>query len=134
MGRWALAVIWALVIWLFSSWASLPSLGPTLLDLVLKKSAHFIEFGILAVLLARAIYPAYSDRRWLAVAIALLLTAAWAAIDELHQASTPGRRPSIGDVVVDIVGAVVFLTGWYRLNIDFSKKLLLSHDKLSNPD
>jgi VanZ family protein len=104
--RWLPVVLWAGVIFAFSS---VPSLGSGLgsWDLVLRKCAHATEYAILAALLLRAT----GSFAW-----AFALTVAYAAADEVHQTFVRGRHGSPVDVAIDAAGALVGLAAvrWLR--------------------
>ena len=76
-----------------------PDLGTGLgmWDLILRKLAHMAEYGLLWFLWHRAL-----GRRSPAVAVAITL--AYAASDELHQSFVEGRNGTPVDVLVDAVG------------------------------
>ncbi len=98
--RWLPALGWMLLIFWFSSQSDLPSASMPVLELLLKKGAHFGAYAILAILLARAIaLPRYGRRA--AFALAVL----YAISDEFHQSFTPGRMPQATDVLIDAAGA-----------------------------
>lgn len=94
---WAPVVVWAGVIFAFSSIPSL-STGLGLWDLVLRKLAHGAEFAILGALLERAVV------RW---PLALALGSAYAASDELHQSFVPGRAGTPADWAIDTAGVAI---------------------------
>jgi VanZ family protein len=96
---WIPVVLWAGVIFGLSS---IPDLGTGLggWDLVLRKLAHATEFGLLAVLLYRALLRA---------PLALLVASAYAATDELHQAFVRGRQASPRDWAIDTAGVAIGL-------------------------
>jgi hypothetical protein len=73
----------------------------------IRKLGHVVEYGILAVLWRQALAPAPGARGG-----ALLLTVAYAALDELRQAFTPSRQPAALDVVIDAGGALLALIVW----------------------
>ena len=53
-----------------------------------------------------------------AAAISLAFTVAYAASDEFHQSFTAGRHPSLVDVGIDSVGALIALlalVAWLRI-------------------
>jgi VanZ family protein len=103
--RWVPAALVMAVIFVFSSIAGpdLPNLG--LLDLVGKKMAHMVVYGMLAV----ALWYAFEWRRDLR-RLAWLLAILYAVTDEFHQSFTPGRHPWWLDVVVfDALGALLGL-------------------------
>ena len=98
--RWLPVLVWAGVIFAFSSIPSLSS-GLGTWDYVLRKGAHLTEYAILAALLVRAT----GSYAW-----ALALTVAYAATDEVHQLFVRGRHGSPIDVAIDAVGALVGIT------------------------
>jgi VanZ family protein len=72
------------------------------------KGVHFVEYGALAVLNARAMLRSRPQTpRWLVLGGAWLLTAAWGLLDEIHQAYVPSRSSDWRDVVADWVGAAL---------------------------
>ena len=97
--RWLPVLVWAGVIFAFSSIPSLNS-GLGTWDYVLRKGAHMTEYAILAMLLVRAT----RSYGW-----ALALTVAYATSDEFHQTFVRGRHGSPIDVGIDTVGALIGL-------------------------
>lgn len=106
--RWLAVIAWMTLIFAVSSQPRLPKLSEPLLDVLLKKAAHFIEYGILAALFWRAL--ALLRQIWLG---AWLLAALYAASDEWHQSFVPGRQPSPSDVLIDAFGAATALLAIY---------------------
>jgi len=82
--------------------SSLSSVGTGLgtFDFVLRKLAHMTEFGLLWVLLHRAL-------RWQAPWAAAVAVVLYAAIDELHQSFVDGRHGTPVDVFIDAAGVAV---------------------------
>ncbi len=80
---------------------------PGVWDALIKKSGHVLAFGVLALLNLRALLAWRCSLRR-AVCLALLLTLGYAFLDEIHQAFVPGRHPSLLDVGLDSIGAVLF--------------------------
>jgi VanZ family protein len=105
LSAWLPVVLWAGVIFAFSS---VPSLGTGLgtWDTVLRKLAHFTEYAVLGALLLRAV-----RREPPAVALGV----AYAASDEVHQHFVRGRHAAWYDVVIDTVGVTVGVILWRRL-------------------
>ena len=101
LSLWIPVVLWAALIFTLSAIPSL-STGLGVLDLVLRKCAHLVEYAILGAFVLRAI--AHEP-------LAILLSSAYAATDELHQAFVAGRHASPVDWLIDTVGIVagVFL-------------------------
>jgi VanZ family protein len=96
---WAPVVLWAVVIFAFSS---VPNLATDLgvWDTVLRKCAHATEYAVFALLLFRALgreLPSF------------LLGLAYAASDELHQEFVRGRHASPFDVSMDAAGLALGL-------------------------
>jgi VanZ family protein len=74
---------------------------------LIRKSAHFIEYFILSLLLLRAVRGDRQGFDWRWALSALAMAAAYAAMDELHQLFVPGRTASPWDVLLDTSGVVV---------------------------
>jgi VanZ family protein len=138
---WWPALAWAVVISCFSTgvftaehtsrfiipvlhWLLPQASAATLLELhyLIRKSAHFIEYFILSLLILRGIRAGRRDARlgWALAAIAVV--AGYAALDEFHQSFVPGRTAAVADVLLDttggiaaqIVAALVMLWGHVR--------------------
>jgi VanZ family protein len=93
---WLPVAVWAAVIFTLSSIPSLDS-GLGSWDTVLRKLAHLVEYGVLGVLLYRAL-----RREPAAIAVGSL----YAITDEVHQAFVSGRQGSALDWLIDTVGVV----------------------------
>jgi len=106
---WLPVVAWAALIFAFSAQPSLTFVPDQALDLVVRKLGHMGIFGILALLAWRAVVTSTTWRP--AWAWALGLTVAYALTDELHQALTAERHPSLVDVAIDAAGAALALAG-----------------------
>ena len=76
--------------------------------MVMRKSAHVIEYAVLALLLWRALRSLRILRtKTLMVSGAVLLGCAMlAASDEFHQVFVKSRTPAVRDVLLDVTGAV----------------------------
>ena len=83
---------------------------------VVRKSAHFIEYAVLAVLLCRALTDPGARITRGVVLRAIALCTLYASADEFHQTFETDRTGSPWDVVVDTVGAAVatFTIAWWR--------------------
>jgi len=95
-------------IFYISAQPTLPQAPEPLLDLLLKKGGHLLSFGILAWLYLRALARASTPSDRLRI-ISLALTVVYAASDEFHQSFVPRRRPSLADVLIDTIGAMLAL-------------------------
>lgn len=130
--RWTLLFAWMGIIFMFSADSNsgdtsggileviagllsgiLGPLGPEerdILHLLLRKTAHFTEYAVLALLWVGVLPP--GPRRLL---LAWGLATGYAVTDEIHQAFVPERGPSPFDVLVDATGAAVALAAFQRL-------------------
>jgi len=122
--RWLPAVLWGVVIFLFSTSrftgertaaiiipilaAIFPNATPAELRAThqtIRKLAHFTEYLIFSVLLYRALR---GDRRWngRAAGLAFAIAGLYAVGDEFHQLFVPGRTAAASDCLIDMSGAV----------------------------
>lgn len=88
------------------------------LNKVLRKSAHFTEYMILALLAVRAFQFGHAKLRWRSFFGALALSALYAVSDELHQRLVPGRSAAALDVLIDSSGAFICMGGillWFGI-------------------
>ena len=128
---WGIVVLWAAVVWLAGSDAMSAHetsrfLGP-LLDWLLpnldaadrvlllglaRKSAHVVEYAILAALLLRALLLSHQRTLARASLIALGASLALAVTDEWRQGLSTVRSGAAGDVGLDLAGALAAIALW----------------------
>jgi len=101
---WLPVFFWMGLIFLLSAQPDFPRTSTGWLDQFLSAGAHILLFGVLAVLLARAL-----GTRHRALAIAFTLTMVYALSDEFHQGYVPGRHPDALDLLWDALGAALGL-------------------------
>ncbi len=106
--RWLAVVGQAALIFVLSAQSDLRLAPEPALDFALHKAGHLAVYGVLAWLLARALEVPGRTARVVMVA-SLLLSIAYGATDELHQAFVRGRGSSPVDVAIDGVGALAGL-------------------------
>jgi VanZ family protein len=124
--RWAPVIVWAAIISAFSThlftadntsrvivpilhWI-FPSASPEALarmHFFVRKSAHFIEYFVLSLLVLRGIRGGRRENHLAWAAMALLAVALYASLDEFHQTFVPGRTAAVSDVVLDTTGGAV---------------------------
>lgn len=107
---WLPAVIWASVIFTFSSFSTVKTTDFFIGDFLLKKTAHIMEYGIFATLVYRALVNSKIEKKkamWYAVIVALL----YGISDEFHQSFIYGRTATLRDVLIDTTGAIIFIFG-----------------------
>ncbi len=107
LAAWTPAVAWAGLIFALSAQPNLRFVPDEGLDFLIRKAGHMGVFGVLALLLWRALARTTAWRRPWAGALALAIV--YAAGDELHQGFVIGRHPSILDVGIDATGALAAL-------------------------
>ncbi len=122
-------IIWGALIFSVSS-GGVPKVSPVYWqDFVAHKTGHIIEYGILAILVYRALMQERISKVGV-VFLAILICGIYGFTDEFHQIFTPGREPKLRDVVIDIIGATggVFIV--WKLLPKAPKKLLKLAEKL----
>lgn len=78
--------------------------------LAIRKLGHLTEYGILAVLLWRALRGTLLSRTtWILAGCAFVVAALFAVSDEFHQSFVPTRTASPHDVLIDCIGAFAAL-------------------------
>jgi VanZ family protein len=135
LARWLPVVVWAAVIfaastgWFVDSRTAavfrsllvwlVPGAGGEeveAVNTVARKLGHFVEYAIFGWLIARALHNARGWRASHAV-MAVALATAYAVTDELHQRFVLGRSAAVGDVLIDMLGAVtaqIATALWWR--------------------
>ena len=78
---------------------------------LLRKLGHITEYAILAALLWRALRAGTNLHAKVSILFLAASTACafFAATDEFHQSFVPSRTGAVGDVLIDICGALVGL-------------------------
>jgi VanZ family protein len=97
------------VIFYLSSQVGLGDIENNVLETVLRKGAHFMEYGLLAFFLWRLFYKGFKFFITPAFWLAFLITIVYAVSDERHQFFVEGRSGKIIDVVVDALSALIVL-------------------------
>ena len=102
---WLSVLAWGSVILFIGTVKTVPLVEGELIRLFVRKAIHMAEYAIFGLLLYRAVADhgrPFSPGR---AAIALLMTVAFAAIDEWRQTFIPMRSGQITDVGIDGIGA-----------------------------
>jgi len=128
---WLWVLLWAAIIWtLGGDDFSAPATNSTLFEWLrwlvadldpitryrlaigIRKSAHFVEYAVLALLTFRASLMAAGRNRLASAAwMALFIVASLASADEARQAFSPVRSGSAYDVLLDIAGGAISIAG-----------------------
>ncbi len=83
----------------------------------IRKSGHLFEYAVLAILWFRALGGRSEGGVRHPVIMALLLSGAYAGLDELHHAFVKSRTGSIVDVGIDTFGAILGLGLWKGIQV-----------------
>lgn len=121
LSLWLPIIVWALIIFKFSS-GTIPQASSLYWpNFAFMKSAHVFFFGILGVLFYRALRGEGLTRKKAAI-WAVVFTTFYGASDEYHQLFTQGREARIRDVFFDGIGASLVSYFIYRFLSRFPKK------------
>ncbi len=115
--------IWALVIFLFSSFPTGSATEIVWTDFAIKKTAHIVEYGILTLLLYRAFTKGSGVDKKRAAIYSIFFAIFYGVSDEFHQSFTPGRMPKIRDVGFDTIGSVFSIYFIWNILPKMPKKL-----------
>jgi len=119
---WGPVVFWAGLIFYLSSLPPSSVTGDYWTEFAIKKTAHVIEYGVLATLLYRAFRVSVEGLQrqyWLSA----ILSSLYGATDEFHQSFIPGREPRGRDVIFDTIGAVLAIYIIWKLLPKAPKRL-----------
>jgi VanZ family protein len=108
---WLLPILWASVIFFFSSLQT-NALGGRFIwyDFLIKKSAHIFEFALLSILIFRALTQTYHHSSFASNAkTTFFISLLYAISDEFHQRFTYGRTSRLRDIVIDTLGILLAL-------------------------
>ena len=132
--QWWPAVVWALLIWTFSSemfsaqstsklilpilkWL-LPSASAKTLWVIhgyIRKGAHVAEYFVLSLLVLRGVRGKATGWRWTWGLATVAMVACYASLDEVHQLFVPTRGASALDMLLDTTaGGIAQLTAWWH--------------------
>jgi len=125
LGRWGPVILGAVAIWILSTdlfsdrntgrvilpmlhWL-FPWMNGRMLHLGhvgIRKLAHLSVYFVFGVFLLRAIRGERKGWEWWWAFVAIGMAAGYAVVDEIHQAFTATRHPSVRDVMLDAIGAM----------------------------
>lgn len=87
-----------------------------LLNLIIRKLAHYIEYLILGILVINMFIKNNIPQSYL---ISIIFCVIYAISDEIHQIFVPGRACQIRDVLIDSIGSI---TGIYLYKLISKRK------------
>lgn len=94
---WLPVIFWMILIFFLSSQTSVRISQNKILEFLIFKTLHLLEYGVLFLLIYRA-----TEKN---LALSFILTLLYAIFDEIHQLFVPTRGGRIGDVLIDSLGA-----------------------------
>lgn len=90
-----------------------------------RKIVHMFEFGLLWLLIYRAVFKekwlATMKESWQKLALSVFGTIAYAASDEIHQLFVATRDGKLSDLFFDILGIVITMS-FFNLHLEIRKK------------
>jgi VanZ family protein len=90
----------------------------------LRKLAHVVEYGVFALVTLRATFVTWSATARASTLGAIALVVTLAALDESHQAVLDSRTGSPRDVLLDTLGALLALGGFFSLQRGLNKSFI----------
>lgn len=119
---WFPTLVWAGIIYSFSSLTTPSTSRIFWQDFLVKKSAHVTVYMVLTGLVYRSLKNTTSLTGNYLLLTTLCLVILYAISDEFHQSFTPGREPTLRDAIIDSVSSFVALKIIPRLDNRLSSK------------
>ena len=121
---WLPAVVWMIMIFYLSSKTRIKISEDTLINFIVFKILHMIEYAGLCFWLFRAFSSTITKSHLPEkLFLALFFTILYAVSDEIHQTFIPTREGVIRDVTIDAIGAF-FMYIYIKNNLNFLRKFL----------
>lgn len=122
LSLWAPPILWAYLIFHFSSGKIPIASAVQWQDFAVKKTGHVLLFGFLAILLYRSLRGEGLSRLKAAV-WSVAIASFYGGTDEFHQMFTQGRESRVRDVFIDAAGATLAVYLTYYLLPKLPKEL-----------
>jgi VanZ family protein len=129
LGLWLPPAAWAALIFHFSSGRVLVVSPVYWQDFVVKKIGHVLLFGVLALLVFRALMGEGVSKKKAAI-YAIVFATFYGATDEIHQFFTQGRESRVRDVFIDGVGASFMIYIAYSILPKLPKRIRVFFEQL----
>lgn len=108
-------ILWASIIFLFSSQTTLPGFEESAYDFILKKAAHIFVYFILYLLVFRGIHlTIHPQHKNTLLLLPFFICLFYAISDEFHQSFVPGRYSTLRDIGYDMLGVGIAFLKKYR--------------------
>lgn len=121
---WIPSILLSLLIFTLSSRPKISLSDKTIVDFIIFKSLHMIEYALLFLLNYQAISNTTKINKKKVGLLAFLLTIVYAISDEIHQTYVPTREGRLRDVGFDTIGALIALFIIWRLLPKLPGKLI----------
>ncbi len=82
---------------------------------VIRKSAHFLEYFMLGILVINII-SCYKVTNYKWIIASILLCMLYSVSDEVHQMYVPGRSCEVRDVIIDTIGSSTGIMFYYLIS------------------
>ena len=116
---WGPVLAYAFLIFFLSSQSTPSQYIPGLLQGISDKILHALEYGLLAILLYRALTHTI-DTKW-PMTLSIFMALGYGLSDEIHQWFVPQRESDIFDVLADGFGASLLVFAWVFVTEKFHK-------------
>lgn len=126
---WLPVLVWAYIIFLFSSRPTGMASEIHWEDFIIKKTAHIIEYGVLSLVVYRASRSEGVSKKKAGI-YSIIFSIFYGFTDEFHQSFTPGREPRLRDTFFDTIGASFAIYFIWKLLPKTPKKLKILAEKL----
>lgn len=83
-------------------------------EFAVKKTAHMVEYGVFSLLIFRGFVNSGFGKKT-SFKYSFLISVLYGISDEFHQSFTPGREPTVRDVIFDTIGSALILIYLWRL-------------------
>lgn len=101
------------------------------LSVLVRKTAHFLIYTVLGFLI-RNYFSVTHYSELIKNTVPMAISFFYATLDELHQATVPGRSCEVRDIFIDSVGAVFGILIFFLAKKISDKLLSLKKEKVEN--
>lgn len=91
---------------------------------IVRKTAHFLEYFILGLLVIRVLKD-YNLLNYKLCIIAIILCFMYATSDEIHQLFVPNRSGRFIDVLIDTSGSILSIFIYYKIKNKKNKNVII---------
>ena len=127
---WLPPLVWMGLIYFLSSFHKLQASPVGWQDFVVRKSAHFLEYAVLFILVNRGFVFTFNLPLKERLLLALLITVFYTVTDEFHQTKVNGRTGRPFDIGVDSLGAIgglLFVVKLIKFLPDKLRKIIVNN-------